>query len=183
MEAPINDFNGPGLYLFQVQHSKKYLDLDESKKANHTKVQQWYGNLWCPGRISTDMVNLVTGRHESTMRTRTGSLLPQGMTNTSSWRTRQGHVWLLLVLSLFIYIMSKKWNFLLVNMSLSFSQRKTENQLLYVDSVVLKILERRYHHTSERYTDKDNFVAFIVWLILIRFLTSKVLATKMVLLC
>lgn len=68
-------------------------------------------------------------------------------------------------------------------MSLSFSQRKTENQLLYVDSVVLKILERRYHHTSERYTDKDNFVAFIVWLILIRFLTSKVLATKMVLLC
>ena len=134
MEAPINDFNGPGLYLFQVQHSKKYLDLDESKKANHTKVQQWYGNLWCPGRISTDMVNLVTGRHESTMRTRTGSLLPQGMTNTSSWRTRQGHVWLLLVLSLFIYIMSKKWNFLLVNMSLSFSQRKTENQLLEISS-------------------------------------------------
>ncbi|OGM39509.1 hypothetical protein ABOM_011846 [Aspergillus bombycis] len=41
MAAPANDFNGPGLYLFQVQHSKKYLDLDDSKKANHTKVQQW----------------------------------------------------------------------------------------------------------------------------------------------
>ncbi|KAE8331155.1 hypothetical protein BDV39DRAFT_169071 [Aspergillus sergii] len=75
-------------------------------------------------------------------------------------------------------------------MNLSFVQRKTENQLLeisshqlYVDSVTLKILERRYHHTAERDTDKDNFAAFIVWLILIRFLTSKVLATKMVLLC
>ncbi|KNG81601.1 hypothetical protein ANOM_009771 [Aspergillus nomiae NRRL 13137] len=41
MAAPLNDFNGPGLYLIQVQHSKKYLDLDDSKKANHTKVQQW----------------------------------------------------------------------------------------------------------------------------------------------
>ncbi|KAK6812155.1 hypothetical protein RU639_012068 [Aspergillus parasiticus] len=41
MEAPVIDFNGPGLYLFQVQHSKKYFDLDGSKKANHTKVQQW----------------------------------------------------------------------------------------------------------------------------------------------
>ncbi|KAB8223781.1 hypothetical protein BDV33DRAFT_166476 [Aspergillus novoparasiticus] len=68
-------------------------------------------------------------------------------------------------------------------MSVSFAQRKTENQLLYVDSVILKILERRYHHTAERYPDKDNFAAFIVWLILIRFLTSKVLTTKMVPLC
>ncbi|KAE8404684.1 ricin B-like lectin [Aspergillus pseudonomiae] len=41
MAALLNDFNGPGLYLIQAQHSKKYLDLDDSKKANHTKVQQW----------------------------------------------------------------------------------------------------------------------------------------------
>jgi hypothetical protein len=50
-----------GLYLFQVQHSEKYLELDGSKTANHTKVQQLYREIQCL-ELLLDRLTLEQGR-------------------------------------------------------------------------------------------------------------------------
>ncbi|KAB8243136.1 hypothetical protein BDV35DRAFT_407813 [Aspergillus flavus] len=148
MEAPINDFNGPGLYLFQVQHSKKYLDLDESKKANHTKVQQWEARKH---HEDQNWVVAAAGHDEYLiLADKAGTCLTAPGTIT-------------------LYLYHVKEVKLL---------RKTENQLLEISSQ--QLISISGGSLSAR---KMELTSFIVWLILIRFLTSKVLATKMVLLC
>ncbi|KAE8339049.1 hypothetical protein BDV24DRAFT_153137 [Aspergillus arachidicola] len=136
-EAPMNNFNGPGLYLFQVQHSKKYLDLDESKKANHTEVQQWETRKHHEGQ---KWVVAAAGHDE----------------------------FLILADKAGTYLTAPEVKFL----------RKTENQLLEISSHQLRSMSG-----GSLSTRKMELTSFIVWLILIRFLTSKVIATKMVLLC